>query len=651
MCDAVRHRGPDDEGYLLLRGADADACTLGGHDTPAECYDAPYPYAPTRTEGNMPGFLALGHRRLSIVDVSPAGHQPMSYADDALWLVFNGEIYNYLELRRELAALDHQFRTGTDTEVILAAYRQWGRECLSRFNGMWAFVLVDRARGTVLVARDRWAIKPLYYWVAPAGYVAFASEIKQFAVLPGWSARINGQRAYDFLNWRVTDHTEETLFQGVRQLRGGEYFETSWRPLAAGQPLPFTAGGPLPTTRWYTPSPTAFSGSFEDAAERFRELLIDSVRLRLRADVPVGSCLSGGLDSSSIVCAMDDLLMQRGGGVQKTFSACSSDPRFDEREYMEDVIRVTKVEPHFVYPEMDGAFDELEQLVWHQDEPFSSTSVYAQWNVFRLARQNGVVVMLDGQGADEQLAGYHTFFAPLFAGLLASGRIGSLISEVRAAERIHGYSGFAAVRQMAAMLIPPVLRGAAMRVGARTQLSPGWLDVEALGAVPSDPFGARGARTSSVRALSLAQLTSTNLQMLLHWEDRDSMAHSIESRIPFLDYRLVEFVLGLPTEHKISQGVTKRVLREGMRGVLPESVRGRMDKMGFLTAEQAWVREKAPARFRTALADAMPHTRGIIRPLAVGKLDRIISGAEPWEPFAWRMISFGTWMKRFQVAA
>jgi asparagine synthase (glutamine-hydrolysing) len=649
MGASVRHRGPDDEGYALF-AAGREPVLVGGPDTPPSSFAAGLPYSPrpdAEAAGAEGATVALGHRRLSIVDVSPAGHAPLSYRG-RYWITYNGEVYNYLELRAELEALGHRFVSHTDTEVVLAAFDQWGAASLSRMNGMFAFAIADRERLTVFVARDRWGIKPLYYWASPAGFMAFGSEIKQFSVLPGWSPRMNGQRVYDFLNWRVTDHTAETLFAGVHQLRGGEYLELPWP--APGASAGCAPNAPMATRRWYELRPALFSGSFDDAAARFRELLTDSVRLRLRADVPVGSCLSGGLDSSSIVCAMDRLLRAGGGGVQKTFSAYSEDPRFDEREYVEEVVRHTAVEPHAVTPGMDGAFDALGCMTWHQDEPFSSTSIYAQWNVFRLARENGVVVMLDGQGADEQLAGYHTFFAPRFAGLLTAGRLPTLWSEVRATRRLHGLSATAAGMQVLNMLLPAPARRLGRRFAARTAEAPPWLDLGLLGAAPGNPFAERGSQTASVEALSVAQLTATNLQMLLHWEDRDSMAHSVESRIPFLDYRLVEFVLGLPTDFKIAGGVTKRVLREGMRGVLPERVRGRMDKMGFLTAEAAWMREHAPERFRRAAREAVEASAGVVRPAAMEKVERIIRGDEPFESFAWRLISFGAWVRRFGVA-
>jgi asparagine synthase (glutamine-hydrolysing) len=649
MTDTVRHRGPDDEGYVLFGGERAPAA-LGGPDTPAACYGAPFAYAP-EPEGSLPvrAFAGLGHRRLSILDVSAAGHQPMCDPSRRVWIAYNGEVYNYRELRAELEGQGERFATGTDTEVLLAAYRRWGTDCLQRFNGMFAFAIVDLERRVLLAARDRFGIKPLYYWVSPTGMLALASEVKQFTQLPGWRARLNGQRAYDFLNWRITDHTHETLFAGVHQLRGGEALEVDLSGAMCGEPLPFQPGARLPATRWYDLRPAPFEGSLADAAARFRELLVDSVRLRLRADVPVGSCLSGGLDSSSIVCAMDLLLRESGGGVQKTFSACARESRFDERRWVDEVVRHTSVEPHYVYPGLDELWKTLPCLAWHQDEPFASTSIYAQWCVFELARENGVTVMLDGQGADEQLAGYHVYFAPLFAGLLLRGRWAALAREVRAARRAHGYGAVAAARMMGPVLVPAALRTAARRIGGRTEVAPDWLHMGLLDATPGDPLAERGTATPVLRDLSRAQLTATNLQMLLHWEDRDSMAHSIESRVPFLDYRLVEFVLGLPDRYKISRGVTKRVLREGMKGLLPEPVRTRTDKMGFVTPEETWVRTQAPDRFREALRDAVEQSRGVLRPAAVERLERMICGSEPFEPFAWRAVSFGAWMQAFDV--
>jgi len=648
MQATVRHRGPDDEGLVLFRGDDAMPCALGGPDTVPGAYSSGLPYAPAREAPDTGAILGLAHRRLSILDLSAAGHQPMCTGDRDLWITYNGEIYNYVELREELKALGHAFASQSDTEVILAAYRAWGKDCLSRFNGMFAFVLFDRARRRLFAARDRFGVKPLYYWVSPDGMLALASEIKQFTVLSGWRARVNGQRAYDFLNWGLLDHTDETLFAGVYQLRGGERLELD---LGAGSRLPVAAGR-LPVARWYEPRPAPFSGSPADAATELRRLLTDSVRLRLRADVPVGTCLSGGLDSSSIVCVMNGLLRaQDAQARQKTFSACAAVKRFDERDFIDEVVRHTGTDAHYVYPELDGLFPRLDDITRHQDEPFGSTSIYAQWSVFALAAENRVKVMLDGQGADEQFAGYHNYFAPRFGGMLRSLRWTALWREMRETSRLHGYPLSWGIKQALNNVLPEPVRQPLRRLAGKPgEAAPGWLDMERLGAVPRDPFREAGsARAESVRAMSLSQLAATSLPMLLHWEDRDSMAHSIEARVPFLDYRLVEFVLGLPEELKIASGMTKRVLRESMRGVLPERVRERVDKLGFVTPEEVWVREQGPDLFRRALRDAVEASAGIIGNAGVDLLEQTIDGRQPFNFVLWRMISFGAWMRVFSL--
>jgi asparagine synthase (glutamine-hydrolysing) len=391
MTALLRHRGPDDEGYLLV--SSGGVVCLGGEDTPTEAYRADMSFRPTGKLGPQSAaedaWLALGHRRLSILDLSPLGHQPMSY-QDRYWIVYNGEVYNYLELRPELEAAGHRFRSHCDTEVILAAYAQWGTDCFSRFNGMWALAIYDVLKDELVLARDRFGVKPLYYWATDSLF-AFASEIKAFTCLPGWRPRVNGQAVHDFLLSGLQDHSGQTLFADVFQLEPGCLARLKcgqWRE----------AKGSLEVTRWYHLQPQPFVGSFGDAATQFRELLIDSVRLRLRADVPVGSCLSGGLDSSSIVCATRRLLREQAAGcAHKTFSACSDIKRFDEREFIAKVVAATGVEPHYVFPSLKDLFAELDRVVWHQDEPFAGTSIYAQWCVFKLAAEADIKVMLDGQ--------------------------------------------------------------------------------------------------------------------------------------------------------------------------------------------------------------------------------------------------------------
>jgi asparagine synthase (glutamine-hydrolysing) len=641
MTSVVRHRGPDGEGFAIFSAPDMTVTALGGTDTPEAVYDARIAYAPRRDAEPVSGAVAaLGHRRLSIIDLGPTGHQPMCTADRRLWIVYNGEIYNYVELRAELELLGHSFVSHSDTEVILAAYREWGEKCLDRFNGMFAFVLVDRTARRVFAARDRFGVKPLYLWRSPRGLVAMASEIKQFSTLPGWSPILNGQRAYEFLNWGLLDHTEETLFDGVRQIRGGEYIHCSLEELLVS----------LPIRRWYHLAPRAFHGDMKAAADEFCSLFTDAVRLRLRADVPVGSCLSGGLDSSSIVCVANDLLRSAGvASQQNTFSACAKVKQYDERNYIDIVVDRTGVQAHYVYPGIDELFQTIDAMTWHQDEPFGSTSIYAQWHVFKLAADAGVKVLLDGQGADELLAGYHGFFAPHFAGLFATRRWGTLLREIRAAKRLHGLGFAGASMYLANAVLPELLRQPLRRLVGKSSSAPSWFNRDRLAIDDRDPSLAYGFKTTSVNQMAHALLTATSVPMLLHWEDRDSMAHSVESRLPFLDFRVAEFLMGLPAEMKLWDATTKQVLREAMRGTLPELIRMRMDKMAFATPEETWVRQDAPERFRVELRRAVDASQGVIKDAAIDHFDAVIAGREPFNFLIWRMISFGRWMERFGV--
>lgn len=652
MTDLIRHRGPDDEGYLLFNRLDSAPLICGGSDTPANAYQTDVMYAPKNTlnsHGDEPVMLALGHRRLSILDLSPLGHQPMSSADGRYWIVYNGEVYNYIELRRELEHLGHQFVSRSDTEVILAAYREWGKACLSRFNGMFAFLIFDRLNLTLFAARDRFGVKPLYYRVS-AGGVAFASEIKQFTVLSDWHAQLNGQRAYDFLNWGLTDHTDETLFAGVFQVGPGQFMEINLDDLENGHSQLFKSQR-LAVTTWYELKPTPFTGTFEEAAVVFREKFYDSVKLRLRADVPIGSCLSGGLDSSSIVCVANQLLREQDAhSLQKTFTACATVERFDERKWADLVVQATGVEAHHTYPPLDRLFDESPVITWHQDEPFGSTSIYAQWSVFRLAAEQNVKVMLDGQGADEQLAGYHSFFSPYLATLFRTFQWGNLLQEMKALHQVHGYSYTEVLARFGNGILPESLKDPLRSKFGKATQKPIWLDAKKLDCKFENPRITIGNDAETIQTHSIAQLTRNNLQMLLHWEDRDSMAHSIESRVPFMDYRLVEFVLGLPDEYKLSHGMTKRVLRQGMSGILPDAIRDRISKLGFVTPEETWLREAEPDLFREKLAQAVEASQGILQKTeSLQMLEDIIQGKAPFSFLPWRMISFGEWVKQFSV--
>ena len=389
MAALLEHRGPDDAGAFAEDG------------------------------------VALAHRRLAIIDLSRDGRQPMADPSGRCRLVYNGEVYNYRELRSELAAIGHRFRTQTDTEVIIAAYLEWGPACVERFNGMWAFALWDRLTGELFCSRDRFGIKPFYY--RREGHrLVFASELKAFrADSAPLTPNPPAVRAY--LEHGLLDHTEETFFAGIMQLPPAHW-------------MVFSKDGLKLSRYWRLESQDAPP----DATNVVRELFLDAVRLQLRSDVPVGSALSGGIDSSAIVCAIDYLLRTESGSAasvgnrQRTFTAYFGDPGLDERPYARAVIDRTRAAAHWISFTDNDLTSDLATIVEAHDEPFRSPSMVAGWYVMRAARESGVKVLLNGQGADELLAGYRSAFAFLFADLLRAGQFRGLASEVAAYRQFTG---------------------------------------------------------------------------------------------------------------------------------------------------------------------------------------------------------------------
>lgn len=648
MSRLIRHRGPDDEGFAIFDGESAPVL-FGGNDTPdatLRADDVAWSPSSRLADGELTprGGLALGHRRLSIIDLRPHGHQPMCDESGRFWITYNGEVYNYLELRDELRTAGYSFKSGSDTEVILAAYRQWGEACLSRFNGMWALAIFDRVTQTLFLARDRFGVKPLYFW-RQGERLAFASEIKTFTGLSGWRAQADRERLLDFLVWNVLDHSERTMFEGVRQLQPGHYVKLDLRCVFAGAAVPQWR-----PQCWYSLPDAVDSISGEAAVDGLRTALTDAVRLRLRADVPVGSCLSGGLDSSAIVCLMSELLgpvPQRAAALH-TFTARSHDAEFDEFRFAQAVINCAGSIEHTVAPEPHGLFDDMDRLAWHQDEPFVSTSIFAQWCVFRLAHSAGVTVMLDGQGADEILGGYRGYFGAHLAGLLRRGALWKWCHEIGAQWREIGFSPFRSIGYTAAYLFPRLV-GVLGRCDGRAYADHEWLAPEARATFLTDPLLAAGSRSRTVREMSIAQIAATNLPMLLHWEDRNSMAHSIEARVPFLDYRVVEHCLAMADAEKVGSGVSKRALRRAMCGIVPDLVLDRRDKMGFVTAETLWVRRDEPIRFRAAVDEAVQTLPNLLSPKLLQRFDEVLAGHRSFDHRYWRAVSASRWVRAFNV--
>jgi asparagine synthase (glutamine-hydrolysing) len=560
---AIRHRGPDDEGYLLANTRTAVATSSGGPDT-----DHGVSLSGLDRYRSEHFDLAFGFRRLSIIDLSPAGHQPMASADRKRWIVFNGEIYNYQELRTELTRLGHEFRTATDTEVILAAYAEWGESCVQHFNGMFAFAIWDMAERTLFVARDRFGEKPFFYVHQPGRLFAFASEMKAL-----WAAEIIGRQIHEptlalFTHFGQVEIGEQTIYQDTLRL-----------PQAHS--LTLTADGRLQKRRYWDIDPRIRDEGRKDEeyAEEFRERFMHSVRLRLRADVPVGSSLSGGLDSSTVVSVINRLLPEH--AVQKTFSARFDDPSRDEGRWMDLVTANNRLERHDVWPNAERFFEELESLTWHQEEPFTSASVYAQWSVMRLARENNVTVLLDGQGADEMLAGYHSYFNEITDDLLNSLKFGAYLKWRRDCLTLHGVVPGSFSRVLIQKVPKPLKRL------AKKGLRKNGIQAEIEPAGPQYPREFKGV--SSLRKLLWWSTTREGLVELLRYADRNSMAHSREVRLPFLDHNLVEFVFTLPDRMLVRDGFTKWILRKAFVDTVPIAISNRVDKLGYMPPQERWL--------------------------------------------------------------
>lgn len=568
MTSALRHRGPDDEGYLAndgLRKAFAPTL-LSGEDS----VDTGCPHLMT-SEGRA--NLYLGHRRLSILDLSAAGHQPMRYGEH-LWIVHNGEIYNYLELGAELRAAGYRFTSQTDTEVILAAYHMWGEQCVTRFNGDWAFCIFDVRSNKLFLSRDRFGIKPLYFWHSPDKF-AFASEIKALLTLSFVPRGLDSDRSLDYRMLSCRDHTSGTLYREISQVRPGHNMTVD---LQTGRSV---------TYEYYRPQ---WSRDLEDYEHRkavryaadIRDLLFDAVKLRLRADVPIGTCLSGGVDSSTIVAIMAKLLGSKDSSPQvKTFTASFPGESIDESGYAKTVVAATGSAGHFVFPTKEGYQREFPQILRCQDEPYGGASIYSQWEVMREASRH-VKVILDGQGGDEVFAGYNEYRISLIAALLTSGKLYAVLEELL--DIVRQSSGLSdAIRKT--RVLPFFL----LSKGSKGKVYGLWYHRE-LRSVGVDAADVRkvlelleGKFCPNPNELLFNYITAYTLPRLLNGEDRNSMAHSIESRVPFTDYRLVDFVFSIPATYKIHKGWTKWLLRLAINDLLPPEIVWRKDKLGFAT--------------------------------------------------------------------
>ncbi len=601
MIDIIAHRGPDDRGSFYRQG------------------------------------LALGHRRLSIVDLSRDGHQPFFYQNRYV-MVFNGEIYNYRELKKELVEKGYQFKSQTDTEVLMASYDCWGKECVQRLNGMWAFAILDQEKEEIYCSRDRYGVKPFYYYIDKTQFI-FGSEIKQILYMIDSKPIANKKRLMEFLVCGDQDFTTETMFQDIMQLRGGQELIFHLKT------------NEIQFNKYYDiERKNIYSRSYNENCKIFKNAFEKSVKLRMRADVPVGYCLSGGLDSSAIVSVANRLVIGSGKGEQHAISSCFEDKAYDEQEYIDEVVRGTNIYSHKIYPDGTRLFDEVDKIIWHMDEPFGSTSIYAQWNVFREAKKNGLTVMLDGQGADEQLAGYSAFYGVYFANLLKRFKMITFLRELnnyrklRASTEKYLNAWVTVLSSIASAYIPSRLHSA---------ISKRYITSMGLPFAPEqlkEVYENRDIYPLGNGRQYIIDSMQCGMQALLHFEDRNSMAFSIESRVPFLDYELVESIFEMPFEHKIRKGVTKAVLRDGLKDILPEKIRTRYSKLGFTTPEDKWINEHYE-QYREELENACEALAPLLdRKMVMAWFDKNKGKVARGNFMVWRIICAGRWARLFQVS-
>jgi asparagine synthase (glutamine-hydrolysing) len=583
------------------------------------------------------GTLTLAHQRLSIIDLTDAAAQPMSYRDGRGWLTYNGELYNYLELRTDLACAGEQFRTRSDTEVLLAALHRWGPlRALERFNWMGAFAWYDRQTQRLVLACDSGSEKPLYHYMDERQLV-FASEIKALLPLVGRRLALDREVIGRFLFQGLADTSPETMFRGVTRLPPGTFAVLD---LAGGElrvePQSYTAPE-------YAGEPRAMPlPAFED---ELRRLLVDSVRLRLRSDVPVGVLLSGGIDSSAIAAICQSI-----AGLDATprlLSVVSEDPRFDESVHIAVMERHLGRSADKVTLQADPAriVDDVSVVNWYNDAPVTGLSAVGHFKLMELARQLGVKVILSGQGADEILLGYRKFLGFYLQSLLRRRRIGAALA-VLARFVLNGTVLTQFSMADAKRYLPFRIGSAAVHRADGTAIEGEWLR----GWKPID----LGLGAGTLEQRQLEDVRRLSVPSLCHYEDRMSMAMGREIRLPFLDTRLVSFLLRAPADYKLRAGWTKYSLRKAMEPMLPPAICWRKDKQGFSNPQGEWLKEELREQVREALGpDSLIARKGIVSSASLlQKYERYrqqpAGRGSIWYREIFAPFSLELWMRRYE---
>ena len=616
MSEILRHRGPDDEGFLLM---DPDKKILNCKGASSISQISGLPDISGVKEKYILGFL---HRRLSILDLSPAGHQPMSL-DDNLFITYNGEVYNYKEIRAELSSKGYKFRSESDTEVILAAYKEWGTACVQKFTGMWAFALLDLNGNKILLSRDRFGVKPLYY-ILKEGKFAFASEIKALLSLPFVGSKASQTASLEYLCYGATSDPHDCLFEDIKLVHPAQNVTLDLDSLNIKKEL------------YYDLAERVRSVSINETSvlNDFRDLFENAVDLHMRSDVAVGSCLSGGLDSSAIV----SLAGKRTKGTFKTFTTAYNDPEIDESAYAKMVsAHFSNTQNTCTLPDFETFWKDFDKLIWHQDLPLHSASVYAQWEVMKLAGGEKTKVLINGQGSDEILGGYYHFAGIYLIELLKKGRLSKFVHEYRCAKKNFTPTILKDMGRAFFYFLPESLQHI---IRKEKRLGPNFISKTHL--LPRE-IPLRAGKT--FQESSIANI-NYGLQDLLRYEDRNSMAFSVESRVPFLDHSLVEYSIALGNQWKVKEGWSKYTLRKTVEQSLPKEIVWRKNKMGFVTPHKEWKSQLQKQLVEYVSSVKCPELMD--RSYLLKLCSTEITDSNHLSEF-WKVISFIKWSEVFKV--
>ncbi len=583
----MRHRGPDDEGFIALSRNGLEH--FKGLDTVDELSHLPQLECLSETQ------LLLAHRRLSIIDLSVDGHQPVVDAGNRYAMVFNGEIFNYLELRAELEAQGCVFHTHGDTEVVLQAWIRWGRAAFNKFNGMWAIAIWDQQDRRLILCRDRFGVKPLYI-ARQQEALYFASEMKTLRAWPGLSFEPSQSAISSYLEACMLNHSEGTFWTGIEELPPGAWLEIDREGREA-------------SGKYWLFEPGEITYRQGEAEEKFAAIFDDSLRLRMRSDVEVGTLLSGGLDSNTIVAGLYKLGLFEPGKF-KSFSAVFQEEQFSEEKYIRETLSQIPLDSYMIKPDPDALRADLNKMLFHIEEPFRSLSVYSQYKIYqRIGSDTGVKVVLNGQGADEMFGGYTGHYFYLFSQLAKRQQYIRAVNEMRRFALGRGYSYYKIAKQFAST----------------------WLHTQG-----NDCFNAR----------LFSEVNGTPLREYLKYDDRNSMSASVEARTPFLDYRLVEFAFSLNSDYKIMKFENKRIVRNYAKPMVPAGIVTRQDKMGFVSPQEVWQKRELAPWFDQTFERIKQHKTYFSGKHAASLYQRYRNGKYAKWDHIWRYFCLIHWMEQ-----